>query len=219
MNTSDLVDDLRNTLNRPDGDDLFEFPADYHTALSRANRHFIRKTVAIYPELLYESATVTSSDSGATYDLTDDHLGELQVWAPPGPPRGLLLLPSMPYGNGNYWLEGRKIKMVTNKYYSQGLTILWVPATIADLGNDVNSPLPDYFRDAMVAQAAAYMVRKPGIALDPDTFFYRARNEWSGDARDASDVGIIGILRRQNAMGAYQTVESGYHPWYHGMGG
>lgn len=214
MKTQQLVEEVVRLLNRPEEDDLFDYPTEYHAALTRAYRHFRMKVAQVYPYLIYERATVTSSDGGNTFTLADDHYGEMQVWDVNGPPNGYLLTPSDPYGGNDFWMEGRNIKMIYP--YKNDLTVLYVPATTTAL-DDANDPtLPEYFFEPMANQAAAYLARKPGYLGDPEVFFLRARNEWSGDGRDPSDNGILGSLRRQSAQNAYRTTAVA-RPWWRGI--
>jgi hypothetical protein len=217
VKTQELVEEVVRLLNRPTEDSLFDYPNEHHDALNRAIRKARRLVAQHFPNLLYESTTLTSSDGGNTFTLSDDHLGEIQLWRSPGPPKGILLMRTDAWGGGDYWIEGRDIKF-TVPMTVEPLYVSWIPASHTNVNKGNDPTLPDYFRDWIANQAAAYMARKPGYLGDYSAFEARALNEWGGDRRDPSDLGILGTLKRQDVTNPYRTTTEGIHPWYHGMG-
>lgn len=214
MTTAELVAEVKEALNRPADDDLFDSPGDFHEALTRAQRHFVQKVAVHYPDLVREDATLTSADGGDTYVLPDDHFGELDVWEPPGPPDGRLLEPSLPEsGRFGYWQQGRTIHLTSTKDFNP-LHIRWIPATqVVDAVNDPS--LPEYFREAYIFRAAYELAKKPGYLSEDPRFFKRlAINEWSGDPEDDSDTGIIGMLKNQQAYQGLEGVPTFDPRWY-----
>lgn len=213
MTTDQMVERVRTLLNREDDDDLFEYPGEYYGALSYANRKAVEKLVTHAPELVYETTTVSSLDSGATYVLTDDHLGRLLLFTPPGPVGGTLLIPSLPEGRGDYWQDGRTITMVVTRLYSP-LHVMWIPATISALDADTDSGLPVYMHDWICFRAAGDLARKPGFLGDPNSFEIRAVHEWVGRPDDVSDEGILGIISKQRENQGYESATDVSMPWY-----
>lgn len=212
MNTEQMVQEMVERLNRPEDDDLFEMPREYHTALSRSHRYYKRKFVEHRPDLIYESTTLTSSDSGETFLLTDDHLGELLLFRSPGPPNGRPFVPSTPEGNGHYWQEGRTLRFLYP--YDGTLHVRWVPATIPDLDQGRDSQLPSYCDDAIIERACYYLAQKPGFLGAPEVYKANAAREWRGEPDDPSDMGVLGIISRQSAHQAYETLGGFYEPWW-----
>ncbi|MHC4609926.1 MAG: hypothetical protein ACYS7M_06220 [Planctomycetota bacterium] len=204
-------------LNRPQDDDLFVFPDEYYSALSRAHTRFRKKVAEHRPELIYQSTTLTSSDGGDTFTLTDSHLGEMLLFFSPGPPRGRPLRPATPEGVGDYWQEGLDIKMIRS--YNDTLYVRWVPSTVANLDGDASdSTLPGYCDEAIIWWACYLMSKKPGFLGNPETFKAEADREWRGDDNDPSDMGILGTISRQSAHQAWEGVSDEYEgAWWRGI--
>lgn len=220
MNTDEMVTRVKDELlNRPDEDDLFLFPDDYYSALTRSARYYYKQVAGHYTDLLYVTQVVTSSDGGESYDLPDDHFGEMEIWLPPGPPRGAMLVNVLPdAGRLGFYTEGRKIRLTVARLYTPGLYVRWVPATVATLNDSRNSPLPSYCDEAVCLRAAYEMAKRPGCLADADDFARRARTEWSGDPDDRSDMGVLGIISRQAATQGEQTAAgSGSDAWWRGI--
>jgi hypothetical protein len=222
MTTDERVTYIRDELlNRPSEDDLFTSPTSFYDALTRAANHYYQKVAAHFPELLYQTETVTSDADGDTYTLSDDHIGELEVWAPPGPPSGRQLSNVLPdSGAFGFYIEGRDLRLTHARVYSPGLYIRWVPATVTPLDATTASPLPLYCEEAECLHAAYLLSKKPGFLGNPEDFRIRARNAWAGDPDDPSDMGVLGIISRQAATQGHQTAAgSGYAPWWSGIPG
>jgi hypothetical protein len=216
MNTEQMVLEMVRRLNRPDDDDLFEFAREYQQALSQAHRYFYRLFASHRPQLIYTAATKTSSDSGATFDLGDDHYGEMELYRSPGPPNGRMLIPSTPEGSGHYWQEGQTIRMLND--YNDTLYIRWCPATITDLDNDNDSVLPAYCDDAIIEWACYLLAMKPGFLGNPEVFKANALREWAGDNDNPADMGVLGVISRQSAHQAWEGSGEADMPWWRGIG-
>lgn len=211
MRTDEMVARVKGPLlNRPDEDDLFLFPDDYYGALTQAANWVYRKIAAHYPELLYQTTIATTEDGGQTYALPDDHHGEIEIWTPPGPPRGYMLYNVLPdSAQAGFYLEGRKIVLTFPQLYAPGLYIRWMPASVPRLNDQTNSPLPVYCDEMVCLRAAYELAGRPGFGGNPDEFRVKANREWAGDSDDPSDTGILGILSRQAATQGNQTASDG----------
>jgi len=222
MTTDDMRARVRDRLlNRPSEDDILTDPDDYYDALTEARDELRRKIVSINEDVLLEEKTITTSDGGETYDLGGDHLGELQVWAPPGPPNGRMILPGFAEhtiaGEVRYWLEGTTLKLTAKKKFTPGLTVLWVPAVKPSLDADNNHELPQYVEQAMMFKAAENLARKPGLMVNATVYRQEFIREWSGDPDDVSDNGLVGILSRQSVYQGSRTAPRGPQPWWRGI--
>jgi len=203
-------------LNRPSEDDLFTYPTSYYAALTTAAKFYRDRIASHHPELLFEIETFDGDAAGEVYALDDDHMGEMEVWTPPGPPSGYMLSNVLPdSGLHGYYIEGRDIVLTSPRVYTPGLYVRWIPATFEALDSDTNSPLPSYC-DEMICQRAAYiMSRKPGFLGNSSLYENEAIKLWSGNPDDPSDMGVLGILSRQNATQGHQTAaDLGSLPWY-----
>lgn len=222
MTTDERTEYIRDELlNRPSEDDLFTFPDDYYAALTRAANFYYGKVASHLPEMFYQTDLVTSNAAGDTYAMDDDHMGELEVWLPPGPPSARQLSNVLPdSGVFGFYLEGRNIRLTRRRVYTPGLYVRRVPQTIDELDADTNSPLPLYCEEAECLYAAYLMANKPGFLGNKEDLKRRAREAWSGDKEDASDMGVLGIISRQAATQGHQTAAGvGSGPWYEGIPG
>jgi hypothetical protein len=223
MKTLDLIAELVGPiLNRPTDDDLFTDPTDYEAALTRAEAYWYRMVATHYPDLLkVESSVITSADGGETYLMTDDHYGELEVYTPPGPPDGQIIVKTLPESQSfGFYVEGKKLKLTYKKDYNPGIYLRWVPATLTALKStttEVDPSLPAYFHDAYLFQAAYYLAQKPGFIGDAEFFAQKAIAEWDGNPNSISDAGLLGTLSRQYAAGGYESTSIGPAPWYKGI--
>ena len=216
MGTEEMVEEMRIRLNRPEDDDLFEYPLDYYGALNRAHKYYRGKFVEHRPDLVYESATLQSSDGGDTFTLTDDHLGEMLLFRSPGPPNGRVMIPSNPEQNGHYWQEGRTLHMLTK--YNGDLYVRWIPVTVTPLDQDTNSSLPAYCDEAIIERACYLLAQKPGFLGNPDVYKNNANAFWRGEEDDPSDMGVLGVISRQSAFGSYEGSGDDANPWWRGIG-
>jgi hypothetical protein len=215
VTTPEATERLREALNRPQDDDLFVYPDEYYTALSKAQRYYYRQIAQHAPELLYVTTTITTADSGRTYDLDADHYGEIELWAPPGPPTGDLIYPSLPEQRRYGWyIEKQKVKLTVAKVYSPGIYVRYIPANPTDVDGDTDPLLPNYFDEALIARAAYGMALKPGFLGDPRAFKKLARDEWSGDPDDPSDLGLLAILKNQATLSGLAAVPDDNLIWY-----
>lgn len=218
MRAEDAAKDVRRRLlNRPGDDDLHQYPDDYFHALTLAVAWMRRKIAAHAPGLLYETiGPIASTDAGLTYLLPDDHLGEIEIWTPPGPPRGRLLHSSDPEGHAyeGAYIQGRTITMLTKTRFSPGLYIRYIPATREIVERDYDIELPEFTDEAVKQYAAYLMAKKPGSLLDSQSFLDCANREFDGDPNSTSDDGIIGRLKRVSANQASSSAMGYARPWY-----
>lgn len=218
MTAEDAVKDVRRRLlNRPTDDDLHQYPDDYYHALTLAVAWMRRKIAGHAPGLLYEThGPIASLDGGVTYVLPSDHLGEIEIWTPPGPPRGRLLHSSNPedlVDEGAY-IQGRTITMLRTTNYSPGVYVRWIPATRAIKDREEETDIPEYTDEAVKQYAAYLMASKPGSLLEAQTFLTQANREFDGDPDSVSDDGILGRLKRSQAGQAASTAGGAGRPWY-----
>lgn len=211
-----MVAEMVRRLNRPQDDDLFEYPLEYYQALTRAHKRAYRQVAQHRPQLLYTNTELTSLDGGTTFTLTDDHYGEMEVYRDPGPPRGEVLVPTNPEFGGHYYVDGRDLKMLYA--ISSSIHIRWVPRTIADLDEDTDSLLPAYCDEYIIEWACYLLAQKPGFLGDERTFYMNAMREWRGDPEDPSDMGILGVISRQSSHQAYEGLSDQATPWWRGIG-
>lgn len=206
-------------LNRPFEDDLIQWPDEYYRAMSRAHRRIYRMVAKTNPRILVTETTKTSSDSGLTYELGDFHFGEMEVYAPPGPPTGERIYPANPDSSYfGWWVDGTTLRFTIQQLYSP-LYIRWTPETVADLTSDSSHLLPSFCEDMLEYETSKLLCEKPGIAINPQKFEILANAEWKGRASDESDTGILGILKRQAANQGVETAAGlGYQPWWRGIG-
>lgn len=218
---TDLRERVQEELGRPDHDDMFDPDGDgsqYFRALTESLLRLRGKVAEFAPELLYEETTVAADDSaGSSYTLTDDWLGELELWTPPGVGRGLRILPGEParYGEQRYWLEGRKAHMAIGRVYTPGIYVRWIPQTVADIDDSsADSGMPQYMDRWLIFDAAASLARRPGANLDYQAFDILRDEEWFGRRGDPSDVGILGHLTRLGYGQGRKHLGGGRYPWW-----
>jgi len=214
MSTEGLVANIQEKLNRPDDDDMFSFPRDYHSALSQAYRKLYRKVARKRPEILVTTTPVLSLDGGNTFVLPFDHFGEMVLFREPGPPSGQVFMPALPEGFGNYHLTGRTVNFKSP--YSGTLYVHWTPDQVGLIDADNDSQLPSYCDYYLIYEACGIMAGKPGFMGDRSYFEGKAISEWLGDTRDPSDDGILGIISN---LEAYQGLESAGELYYNDGGG
>lgn len=213
MTTADFIERIRDHLNRPEADDFFS-TREYYNALTTAQGYIRRRVAEHRVDLIRQVDTLLSEDGGASYLLTDDHLGQLEVWSPPGPPDGQLILPSQPEsGRGGYYMQGRSIRLNSPTIYNP-MYIRWVPATPppVDAGNDPD--LPSMMEDLLVYRSAYQLSLKQGFLGNPADLLAQARMEWSGDPSDDSDTGVLGTITNQEAYGGVEAVNIQPRTWY-----
>lgn len=192
-------------LNRPAEDDMFSFPEEFYEAMSRAHDRIRRKVADHAPDLLTQGDTITTSDGGESYDLTDFPLGGLLVYEPPGPPSGLRLYPALPESNYfGFWVEGSTLYLTLAHEYDP-LYITWMPETADPISAETNHTLPRYCEDLLAYTAAGILAEKEGFAGNPEKFHALATKEWSGDRRDPSDTGILSRLKRSSMNAGFET--------------
>jgi hypothetical protein len=206
-------------LNRPEEDDLIQYPDEYYRAMSKAHRRIYRKIAKANPKVLVTETTFTSSDSGLTYELGDFHFGEMEVYAPPGPPVGERIYPANPDSNYfGWWIDGTTLRFTIQQLYSP-LYVRWAPETVDDVDPGTAHLLPAFCEDMLEYETAKILADKPGIAINPAKFEGLANAEWKGRPSDESDTGILGILKRQAASQGIETAAGlGYQPWWRGIG-
>lgn len=214
----EIIQDVRNLLNRPEEDDFFQYPEEYLVALNKAHKRIYRKIAQTWPEILMQSTTKTSADSGLTYDLGDFHLGQMEVWAPPGPPTGERIPPALPdsafFG---FWVDGTTLKFTVQQDYNP-LYIRWVPETVTDIESGATHVLPSFCEDMLEYETAGLLSQKQGFPGSAMKFTALAAREWRGDPIDPSDMGILGTLKRQAASQGYETAAGPTaQPWWRGI--
>jgi hypothetical protein len=225
MRAEDAAKDIRRRiLNRPNDDDLFDYPSDYFHALTVAVAWMKRKIAAQYPAMLYETFGVIAPDEGSARDpqvftLPDDHLGEIEVWTPPGPPRGRLVYSTLPeeQAHEGAYMQGRQI-IFPRKRFHPGIYVRWIPATHEIKERETDTNLPAYTDEAVKQYAAYIMARKPGSLLQAESYLAAANAEFDGDRNSISDEGILGRISRQVANQAMATAAYvPIRPWYRGI--
>jgi len=216
--TEDLAAVLRSEImNRPEEDDLFAFPESYYEALTRAHKWLRNKVAKSAKGVLSATTTVTTSDDGDTYDLTDDYIGEIEVWEPPGPPTGHRIMPAVPESTyRGFWLEGvgasQKIHLTDAKVFTPGLYVRGVTASASALDEDNEHTLPEYMEDCLLYRAAYLM------SMTPARFKAMYLSEWRGDSDDPSDTGIAGQLARmRDNEGIMTGTDLDVQPWWRGI--
>lgn len=205
-------------LNRPTEDDLLVWPEEYFKAMSKAHRRIYQQIAKVNPKMLVTSTTFTSTDSGATYELGNNHYGEMEIYEPPGPPTGARIYPCNPDSNYfGWWVDGTTLKFTWQRDIT--LYVRWTPDTVADLNADSTHLLPAFCEDMLEYETAKLLAEKPGIAMNPGKFEKMSNEEWLGRQSDPSDTGILGIIKR---VGASQGIETGAgvgeQPWWRGIG-
>ena len=188
---TELSEDVRRLLNRPDDDDLLDPANDLDTylgELGRARDRARQKIVMHAPNLLYETVTVGASDAeGTYYTLSDDHLGELQVYAPPGARTGIRIYPGQPgMYDQRFWMEGRNMYLTQPRVYSPGLYVRWIPATADSVTKTSDSSLSSFMDWFLIYDAAAQLAKRPGIGVDFRVFDAMRDEEWVGRRGDPS---------------------------------
>lgn len=219
--TEELAEAVRWALNRPEDDDLLQFPDDYYRALTRAHEFFRSKIAQHYPNMLKEVTTITSSDDGETWPLSDDHHGQIEVYEPPGPPTGRRIFPALvDSGQDGFYIEGDNVKLTYPRSALTQLYIRWVPDTVADLDSEQEHALPAYCEEAMVQKAAEVLARRPGVLADAGVYESEWIKAWQGNPNDTSDMGVMGIIKRLAANAGIETAAARPpQPWYRGIGG
>jgi hypothetical protein len=205
-------------LNRPNEDDLILWPEEYFKAMSKAHRRIYQQIAKVNPKILVTSATFTSADSGATYELANHHFGEMEVYAPPGPPTGARIYPALPDSNYfGWWVDGTTLKFTQSQNYSP-LYVRWTPDSVEDLNADSEHLLPAFCEDMLEYETAKLLADKPGIAINPQKYEVKANEEWLGRQSDPSDTGILGIIKRVGASQGIETAAGvGEQPWWRGI--
>ena len=225
MNGKQLAEAVRQELNRPDDDDILDPVGNliqYYDALTRERDQLRRKVATHAHHLLVVEVTVAAVNStGETYLLTDDHLGELQIFAPPGPRTGRRIYPGSPgMADERFWMEGRVVRMTLPRVYTPGIYVRWVPATADAIEvSSTGSGLPVFCDDYLIAGAAARLARRPGLGVDFRVFEEKRDEEWIGRRGDPSDVGILGILKKHAANVGVEAGGAQGAPWWRGLTG
>ncbi len=206
-----LRDRIRRELNRPEEDDLFQWPEEYDGALERAIQHYRRLTAQHYPDVLYQVDIITpDEDDEYAFEPPGDHLGEMELWMPPGPPRGRRILPGTPlHYEMRFYVQGGKLRLTRKRKFTPGLYMRWVPTE----PDESTPPLPKYYDNAVVLKASELLASKPGFMGDPASYRHRSNMEWGGDPENPSDAGIIGTIERQSVDRGYENI-GGDSPWW-----
>lgn len=217
--TENLAAEVKFLLNRPDVDDLLDFPDAYYRALSKAHRHCRGLVIRHAPGLMVVETTVTSSDGGESYDL-GDHWHFLELWAPPGPPRGEPIPPILPETPGFGWYQqGTEAHFTMARDYSP-LYVRWIPVTVPDMDEATGHTLPAYCEDWLCLRAAYELASVPGVGADANEFRVRANMEFHGDRQNPGDAGVLSHLVAADEWSGHRTTAFvGDKPWYKGIGG
>ena len=221
--THELAQEVRFELNRPNEDDLLDFPDSYYRALTKAHTHIRRLVATRVPQVLSDSGPylVVTADNGASYDLEDTFIGPIGVYQPPGPPSGIRVLPALPeQDRAGYWIEGTKLHLTREHEYNPGLYVTGVKHTAPDMDADTDHTLPEYCEQALIYRAAFELARLPGMMVNADDFRSRFNEEWHGDRNNPSDTGILGILAKRSDYEGIETAVSEYESgaWWRGIG-
>ena len=207
MTTAAMAARMRKRLARETGDDdFYDYPDEFYEALTDAHNHFRRLVAKHRPSILYEAAELAALDGGDTFTLPHEHLGKLEAWFEPGPPFGQPLYPSLPEKTGHYYQEGLDLKMIGG--YSGNLHVRYVKAEVDDLDADNNSTLPVYLDSCIIEWAMFQLAQKEDSGISANKFRDNARRYWRGDSADLSDTGVLGILEKQSAHQARETVSA-----------
>jgi hypothetical protein len=225
VNGRQLATAVRRELNRPDDDDILDETGDlgqYYTALTTERDKARGKVVDHAPHLLVEETTLTADDgTGETYTLEDDHLGSLELYAPPGPRTGRRIYPGSPgMAEERFWMEGRIIRMTLPRSFSPGLYVRWIPVTVDAIDSDsTDSGLPLFMDDYLVLATAARLARRPGLGVDFRVFENLRDEAWLGRRGDPSDTGLLNTLKKHAANVGVEAQGAGGSPWWHGVPG
>ncbi len=210
----------KDELNRPDDDSFFQYPEAYYRALSTAHKWLRDKIAEFAPELVVTETSKTSADSGLTYELDDFHMGQLEVWAPPGPPRGTTIPPALPESPYfGFFVDGTTLRFTSQKLYSP-LYIRWIPETLPAMTAEVEHTLPAFCEPCLIKRASYIMAGKSGFLGDPMKYKREADYLWSGDPEEPSDSGILGKIQKASAYeGLEASVSHEEQPWWRGLSG
>jgi len=208
-NTEQIAQLMKQGLNRPDEDDFFIFPEEYYSALTKAHKKIHQKISQHAPGILLEETSVVSLDAGLTYDLGDHHKGQLEVYAPPGPPLGERIPPANPdSAHFGFFVDGTTLRFTIQKMFNP-LYIRWSPETLDALSQKQDHTLPAYCEDMLEYLACFVMANKTGFAGDPRKFKQLANMEWVGDPEEPSDMGILGTIKRLAANQGFESYAPG----------
>lgn len=217
-----MLEELERKINRPEQDDFYDHPDELYAALTEAQSRFRRRAVGHAESMfreVYEEPLTAEDSTGETYTLPDDHFGEVRLFTPPGPRHGRQIPPvemgGYYSGRAGFYQNGLEITLTKPKVYDPGLYLVWVPKTTSDLDANTQPVLPSYFDWAVIYEAAAILVQKPGSMIDPAHFRRQSHNEWRGHPDVLDDMGILGILTQQRDLDGQSHLRTQHQPWWH----
>lgn len=207
-----MITALRRKLKRPTVDRGLTDDDDLYPEL-RAAEKSVKRKLASRPKtkrlLVEDLGSFAADDStGATYDFSggapggdDAEILHLEVWTPPGVPRGILLRETdrVTYLDG-YWIDrDNVIHLQYPRLYTPGLFVIAIFGG-GFVSNGNQSSLPDFLHELQVLEAAFRLSRRPNSRVSPAI------------ARDSRDEELQDIMT-STAMSTHET----YHtdaPWY-----
>ena len=180
--------------------------ASWYSFLSRGQVHWMNQIAIHCPGILgWLSATLTSSDSGATYTFPSSITPltyELYTSA-----TGRFLFPAWyPDSGGDYVPEGNKVRALRGGTMAAPFCRYIAAPTVID-GSTAPVLTPDRARMLIVYRAAILWAERGGTR---DASYYQRLEdrEWFGDPQ-RGDGGILLWLKDQNKWAGYAALPSG----------
>jgi hypothetical protein len=213
VKNTEMITRLRRKLKRPTVDRGLTDDDDLYPELRAAERS-LKRMLASRPRtkrlLVEDLGSFAADDStGETYDFSGGAPGEddaeilhLEVWTPPGSPRGWLLreVDRTTYRDG-YWIDkDNVIHLQFPRVYTPGLFVIAIFGG-GFVSASVNSSLPEFLHDLQVLEAAYSLSQQAHSRISPKV------------ARDNRDEKMQEIMTSA-AMSTHELT-SAVGPWWH----
>ena len=216
--SSNLRRKLLNKIRRPATDEELLEPDGTTDAiwdlLSEAQDHWMRVLASTFPDSQYGAPVqLTSADSGYTYTFGTDGnglpifpLGHVEIRESRS---GRLLIPSADFGNGDFVMEGDRIRIPggRTKTFSSGPWARFVtpPASISASVQPVLKP--PSARALIVLRAAVIWAQQGGLR-DPAPWEQQEAEAWGA---------IANSFATQFHLAGAQAVDDGDDDWWHSI--
>ena len=211
--SADLLARTRRALRLPSLDQP-EVDAQLYQYLEEAQTFWLSRVAALIPETNYSTPIkLTSSDGGYTYDLPSEPLGGHMEILPDR--RGSPLFPTTDWGQGDFVMEGQKIRIPGNRTrtFADGPYARFV-ATPGLLDGSNQPVLKPTFLRLLLPQRAAAIYARNTEGRDPRPYLDIEGELWRGDP-SRGDIGFLDTLKTQYAYSGAVGADIYSGDWWH----
>ena len=212
--SADLLQRVRDLLNRPTIDQLFDDPKIYRW-LTEAEAYWKPIIVAHYPDEMWSAPTLmTPAVDGKTFDfpvgVTDPIRFEV-----------LESLTGLPLKRGAFWdpgsdyvLESGRIRITggRSRSFIDGAPYVRYITAPGDIDASTESTINPPRLRALLAYGAAEMACRSGAAWGDPSYFEERAQTLAWGSPNVGDVGLIGQLKTIDHRGGMASLE-GSRPW------